>query len=119
MRQLLIGLVRAYQLLLSPWVGGQCRFAPTCSQYAIEALRRHGAAQGSYLGAMRIARCHPWCEGGPDPVPTVFSWAAWRRTQDPDADVASGQKPVLADAGGANPEPSATHVAGGVTPPHV
>ena len=65
----LIALVRAYRLLLSPWLGNQCRFEPTCSAYAIGALGRHGALAGSYLVAARIARCHPWCEGGLDPVP--------------------------------------------------
>ncbi len=79
MRRLLMALVRGYQLLLSPWVGGQCRFTPTCSNYTLEALRRHGAARGSYLGAMRIVRCHPWCAGGDDPVPRSFHWDAWRR----------------------------------------
>jgi putative membrane protein insertion efficiency factor len=78
-KRLLIGVVRGYQLLLSPWIGGQCRFTPTCSNYTIEALRRHGAARGSYLGTMRILRCHPWCAGGPDPVPLNFAWDSWRR----------------------------------------
>ncbi len=67
--RLLIGLVRAYRLLLSPWLGSGCRFEPTCSVYAIEALRQHGAAAGSYLTVARLLRCHPWCAGGHDPVP--------------------------------------------------
>jgi uncharacterized protein len=71
-RRLLVALVRGYRLLLSPWLGNACRFEPTCSAYAIEALERHGAAAGVYLGARRIARCHPWCAGGIDPVPTVL-----------------------------------------------
>jgi putative membrane protein insertion efficiency factor len=78
MKRLLIAVVRLYRLLLSPWVGDQCRFYPTCSQYTIEALERHGAAAGSYLGAVRILRCHPWCAGGHDPVPERFTWAPWR-----------------------------------------
>jgi uncharacterized protein len=69
MQRLLIGLVRGYRLLLSPWLGGACRFTPTCSAYALQALQQHGAAAGSYLTAARIARCHPWCDGGHDPVP--------------------------------------------------
>ena len=69
MQRLLIAIVRAYRLLLSPWLGGACRFSPTCSVYAIEALQTHGAAQGSYLTLRRLARCHPWCAGGHDPVP--------------------------------------------------
>ena len=65
----LIALVRGYRLLLQPWLGNRCRFEPTCSAYAIGALTRHGALAGSYLGAARIARCHPWCAAGFDPVP--------------------------------------------------
>lgn len=66
---LLIGLVKGYRLLLSPWLGSACRFEPTCSAYSLQALERHGAAAGSYLTLRRLARCHPWCPGGPDPVP--------------------------------------------------
>ncbi|MDR1968260.1 MAG: membrane protein insertion efficiency factor YidD [Burkholderiaceae bacterium] len=68
-RDLLIALLKGYRLLLSPWLGSACRFEPTCSRYAIEALERHGAAAGSYLTLRRLARCHPWCAGGCDPVP--------------------------------------------------
>lgn len=71
MQRLLIALVRGYRLLLSPWLGSACRFEPTCSRYALEALERHGAAAGSYLAARRLARCHPWCAGGVDPVPAA------------------------------------------------
>jgi putative membrane protein insertion efficiency factor len=66
---LLIGLVKAYRLLLSPWLGSACRFEPTCSVYALGALQAHGAAAGSYLVVSRLVRCHPWCAGGADPVP--------------------------------------------------
>ena len=69
MRRLLIAVIRAYQYLLSPWWGGHCRFTPTCSHYAVEALERHGALSGSWLAARRILRCHPWSAGGYDPVP--------------------------------------------------
>lgn len=65
----LIALVRAYRLLLSAWLGPSCRFEPTCSTYALQALERHGAAAGSYLALRRLARCHPWCAAGYDPVP--------------------------------------------------
>ena len=67
--RLLIGVVKAYRLFLSPWLGSACRFTPTCSVYSIEALETHGAAAGSYLTLARIARCNPWCAGGHDPVP--------------------------------------------------
>jgi uncharacterized protein len=65
----LIGLVRGYRFFLSPWLGSACRFTPTCSQYALVALERHGPAAGTYLAARRLLRCHPGCPGGPDPVP--------------------------------------------------
>ena len=69
----LIGIVKGYRLLLSPWLGSACRFEPTCSAYSLEALQQHGAALGSYLTLRRLARCHPWCEGGHDPVPPAAS----------------------------------------------
>jgi hypothetical protein len=69
MKRVLVSLVKAYRLLLSPWIGSACRFTPTCSAYSLEALERHGAAMGSYLTVARIARCQPWCAGGHDPVP--------------------------------------------------
>jgi uncharacterized protein len=69
MRALLIALVRGYRFLLSPWLGRQCRFEPTCSAYALEALETHGALRGSWLTTARLARCHPFCDGGHDPVP--------------------------------------------------
>ena len=69
MQRLLIGLVRAYRLLLSPSIGSACRFEPTCSAYALQALQTHGAGWGSYLTLARLVRCHPWCAGGHDPVP--------------------------------------------------
>ena len=69
MKRQLIALVRGYRLLLSPWLGSGCRFEHTCSLYALAALEKHGAAAGSYLTLRRLMRCHPWCEGGSDPVP--------------------------------------------------
>lgn len=69
MRRVLIGFVRFYRYFISPWTGMHCRFTPTCSVYAIEALEKHGALRGSWLAAKRLARCHPWCHGGHDPVP--------------------------------------------------
>jgi putative membrane protein insertion efficiency factor len=67
-KNLLIGLVKGYRLLLSPWLGSACRFEPTCSAYSLQALQLHGAVAGSYLTLARLVRCHPWCEGGSDPV---------------------------------------------------
>jgi uncharacterized protein len=69
MKRLLIGLLRAYQYAVSPLLGRSCRFFPTCSDYAIEAIGRYGAIKGSYLAVRRVLRCHPWHPGGYDPVP--------------------------------------------------
>ena len=69
MQAALIGLVKGYRLFLSPWLGSACRFEPTCSVYSLQALHDHGAASGAYLTLARLARCHPWCAGGHDPVP--------------------------------------------------
>lgn len=66
---LLIKLIQAYQLMLSPLFGQQCRFYPTCSQYAIEVIDKHGAVIGSYYTIRRLLRCHPWHAGGHDPIP--------------------------------------------------
>lgn len=61
--------IRAYRLLWSPWVGHNCRYQPTCSAYALEALERHGALKGAWLAMRRIGRCHPFGASGYDPVP--------------------------------------------------
>ena len=67
----LVGLVKGYRLLLSPSLGSACRFEPTCSAYSLQALQQHGAATGTYLTLRRLVRCHPWCDGGLDPVPSL------------------------------------------------
>jgi uncharacterized protein len=69
MKTLLLYLLRGYQYALSPFLGPSCRFYPTCSNYAIEAVREHGAAHGALLAAKRLCKCHPWHPGGVDPVP--------------------------------------------------
>ena len=61
--------IRLYRLIFSPWVGFNCRYQPTCSAYALEALEKHGAIKGSYLMVHRICRCHPWGGDGYDPIP--------------------------------------------------
>ena len=68
-QKLLLGLIRAYQLTLSPFVGQHCRFTPSCSRYAAEAIEVHGPGRGTWLTIKRIGRCHPFCDGGLDPVP--------------------------------------------------
>jgi putative membrane protein insertion efficiency factor len=69
MKGLLLTLLRAYKLGISPFLGQNCRFYPSCSEYAAEAIRQHGAARGVWLVARRLGKCHPWHPGGLDPVP--------------------------------------------------
>jgi len=69
MKWLLIAPIKAYRYLLSPWLGQSCRFTPTCSAYAIEAIETWGSLKGLWLSVRRLGRCHPWCNGGSDPVP--------------------------------------------------
>lgn len=69
MKSLLLALIRAYRYTLSPLIGGQCRFEPTCSIYAMQAIELYGAWRGSWLAARRLLRCNPFCAGGRDPVP--------------------------------------------------
>ncbi len=71
-KRLLLALVRGYRFWLKPWVGHSCRYEPTCSAYALQALHQHGAARGGALTAWRIVRCHPLCAGGCDAVPARF-----------------------------------------------
>lgn len=92
-RTALIGVVRAYRYLLSPMLGSACRFEPTCSAYALTALQSHGAMIGGYLTVRRLARCHPWCAGGHDPVPAnvprLFAFLSNEASTDP----SKGSKP--------------------------
>jgi len=67
--EIAVGAVRAYQWTVRPLIGANCRFWPSCSDYAVEALRTHGALRGAGLAGWRILRCNPWCDGGYDPVP--------------------------------------------------
>lgn len=69
MQTILIFLIRVYQTILSPFLGNHCRFYPSCSNYALEALEKHGFLRGLWLSLRRVSRCHPWHEGGVDLVP--------------------------------------------------
>lgn len=69
MKRLLIGLIRIYQYAISPYLGNRCRYTPSCSAYTVEAVQKHGARRGLWLGLKRISRCHPFHPGGYDPVP--------------------------------------------------
>jgi putative membrane protein insertion efficiency factor len=93
-QRVLIGLVQAYRLLLSPWLGNACRFEPTCSRYALQALERHGAWRGTALAGWRVLRCHPWCEGGCDPVPDTSSSSAAGAPARPDDPGARARPPA-------------------------
>jgi putative membrane protein insertion efficiency factor len=89
MKKLALAAIRVYQYLLSPWVGGACRFWPTCSEYAREAVERHGVGRGSWMMLTRLARCHPYGAGGVDPVPEQFRWRCWHCQAEPKQDSSS------------------------------
>ena len=89
----LIGLVVAYRLLISPSLGSNCRFEPSCSAYSLQALGQHGAVVGTYLTLRRVARCHPWCDGGHDPVPPPQSTSFFSRLFTPAASIPSKKTP--------------------------
>jgi putative membrane protein insertion efficiency factor len=83
MRAVLRVLIRGYQLVVSPWLGPRCRFHPSCSNYALEALEVHGALRGSWLAVRRVGRCHPFNPGGFDPVPASQAASAGAAPVDP------------------------------------
>ena len=82
MKTILLALIRLYQLTLSALIGRRCRYLPTCSDYAAEAIRKHGAARGVSLGVARVCRCHPWGQSGFDPVPEVYQGPVWRMQEE-------------------------------------
>ena len=71
---ILVGIIRTYQILLSPRIGQVCRYYPTCSHYGLEAIKVHGAGKGSLLAAWRVMRCHPWATGGIEHIPAKGTW---------------------------------------------
>jgi putative membrane protein insertion efficiency factor len=88
MRHVLALALRAYRRVVSPLYGDVCRYYPSCSAYALEAVETHGAAKGSVLAMRRVGRCHPWAAGGLDPVPEVFRWR--RKPSEPSEPAAPG-----------------------------
>lgn len=93
-KKTLIGLVNVYRLLISPSLGSNCRFEPSCSAYSLQALNQHGALTGSYLTLRRLVRCHPWCDGGNDPVPPPQSASFFSRLRPPAASIPSKKTPL-------------------------
>ena len=84
MRFLLVALLRGYRAVISPLYGQVCRYYPSCSAYALDAVQTHGAARGSWLAVRRVGRCHPWAAGGYDPVPDVAPHSAPQREPQPE-----------------------------------
>jgi hypothetical protein len=81
MKYILIGLLKGYRLVISPLYGNVCKYYPSCSAYALEAVTVHGAVKGTWLAAKRLGSCHPWAEGGYDPVPGTPAAVAWEAEQ--------------------------------------
>lgn len=71
LRSVLVGVIRFYQVAISPWMPAACRYQPSCSQYALEAIRLHGSVRGGWMAVRRLGRCHPWGGSGYDPVPPL------------------------------------------------
>jgi putative membrane protein insertion efficiency factor len=89
-----MGLLRGYRRAISPLYGDVCRYYPSCSAYALEAVDRHGALRGSWLAVCRLSRCHPWADGGIDQVPAEFSWRPGTRPGDDIPDHRHGEAGV-------------------------
>lgn len=86
MKTVLVFLLKAYRLVSSQLYGQTCRYYPTCSAYALGAVERHGALRGSWLAMRRLGRCHPWCEGGVDLVPSAENYRWWGRADGTDGE---------------------------------
>ncbi len=91
LQQVLKSLIAAYQAIVSPLLGPRCRYHPTCSNYMSQAVEQHGALRGVWLGLRRLARCHPWSEGGHDPIPRARTHAATQPPQDQPSSLTSAK----------------------------
>ena len=102
MKYVVIGLLKGYRKVISPLYGNVCKYYPSCSAYALEAVTVHGAAKGTWLAARRLSSCHPWAAGGYDPVPGTEAARVWAAEQAAKA---------AANANPAEPAPTGTHLA--------
>lgn len=109
LKKLLIAPIRFYRFFLSPWIGRQCRFTPSCSSYAIEAIETHGALKGLWMAIRRIGRCNPWSHGGLDPVPPRHGHGHCPcHAPDPSQDAVSHSSGAVPDAAPARNEPASS-----------
>lgn len=99
LRSVLLALIRFYQAAISPWTPAACRYQPTCSAYAFEAIRRHGSIRGAWLAVRRIGRCHPWGGSGYDPVPPVEAESLPREASGSGDGAAEGGPPAEGSPG--------------------
>lgn len=120
MKYVLIALLKAYRLVISPLYGNVCRYYPSCSAYALRAVEAHGAARGSWLAVRRLLRCHPWAAGGYDPVPDTYEGRAWVAEQAERARRSAAAGDTSADDTRADDAAVATEPAAhpGATPDH-
>ncbi|MES1157388.1 MAG: membrane protein insertion efficiency factor YidD [Alphaproteobacteria bacterium] len=123
----LLGLIQVYKWTLSPLVGRGCRYLPTCSSYAADAIRRHGAWPGGWMAAARLCRCHPWGGSGYDPAPAALKpnswWRPWRygdwawRTREPQSPLPRGEDAVRSTAGEGRANDPASDASARPSPP--
>lgn len=93
MSRILMACLRAWRLIVSPWYGQTCRYYPSCAAYALDAVRIHGAARGSWLALRRLGRCHPWTPGGVDLVPQRYVYRWWGRAPGTDGETTRTSDP--------------------------
>ncbi|WP_084470148.1 membrane protein insertion efficiency factor YidD [Jiangella gansuensis] len=107
MKTLLVALLKGYRLIISPLYGQTCRYYPSCSAYALTAVERHGALRGAWLAARRLGRCHPWCAGGVDLVPSRENYRWWGRAEGTDGETPGADDSRRASESPVRPQPGA------------